>query len=123
MHYINFILTGCSVYFFINVGFQISTVRLLLRVSKYDYVTPLLKTLHLLPVQTHTDLKLSVISHNFSKNIISPMVCTHLRIFFFRLQPVLHHKDISSAVFPFYVDPIQRNKLQFYIRHIKSSTN
>ncbi|KAL3042214.1 hypothetical protein OYC64_020208 [Pagothenia borchgrevinki] len=42
---------------------QNSAARILMRVRKYDHITPILKALHWLPVELRIEFKVSVLSH------------------------------------------------------------
>ena len=44
---------------------QNSAARLVLKAKKHDHVTPLLHSLHWLPIQARIDYKLAVLCHNF----------------------------------------------------------
>jgi GTPase SAR1 family protein len=64
--YCNSLLSGCPKQLIEKLQkVQNSAARMVLRAKKCDHVTPLLHTLHWLPVQARIDYKLSVLCHNF----------------------------------------------------------
>jgi hypothetical protein len=66
LDYCNSLLAGCPKYVIDRLQkVQNSAARLVLRVRGRDHVTPLLHSLHWLPVQARVEYKLSVLCHNF----------------------------------------------------------
>jgi len=66
LDYCNSLLSGSPKHFIDKLQkVQNSAARLVLKAKKRDHVTPLLHSLHWLPVQARIDYKLSVLCHNF----------------------------------------------------------
>ena len=66
LDYCNSMLSGCPKYLVDRLQkVQNSAARLVFKTKKRQHVTPLLKTLHWLPIQARIDYKLSVLCHNY----------------------------------------------------------
>jgi hypothetical protein len=66
LDYCNSLLSGSPKHFIEKLQkVQNSAARLVLKAKKRDHVTPLLHSLHWLPIQARIDYKLSVLCHNF----------------------------------------------------------
>ena len=66
LDYGNALLAGCPKHCLNRLQkVQNSAARLVLKAKKRDHVTPLLKTLHWLPVEARIQYKLSLLCHNF----------------------------------------------------------
>ena len=66
LDYCNSLLAGCPQHLINKLQkVQNCAARLILQARKHDHITPLLHTLHWLPIQSRINYKLSVICHNF----------------------------------------------------------
>ena len=63
--YCNSFLSGCPKHLEKLQKVQNSAARLVLKAHKRDHVSPLLRTLHWLPVQARIEYKLSTLCHSF----------------------------------------------------------
>ena len=65
-YYCNSLLSGCPKHFLEkSKKVQNSAVRLVFKAHKRDHVSPLLRTLHWLPIQARVEYKLSTLCHPF----------------------------------------------------------
>ena len=110
-----------------------SRVRLVLKAHKQDHVSPLLRTLHLLPIQAHIEYKLSTLCHFFFSDTapvyLSDLLCVYspsrqlrsssdsrtLRIPHIKIK-TFGHRSFS------HVAPSVWNSLPHEIIHIQSAT-
>ena len=69
LDYCNALLSGCPQHLIDKLQkVQNSAARLILQARKREHITPLLHTLHWLPIQARIDYKLSVLCYNFFSN-------------------------------------------------------
>ena len=111
---------------------QNSAARLVLKSRKREHITPLLKLLHWLPVQSRIDYKLSILCHNYLQgaapkyfdDMLSVRVpsrrlrsSSDLRILY---VPKVRTKSYGERSFS-YCAPKQWNSLPLHLRNIQST--
>ena len=66
LDYCNSLLSGCPQYIIKKLDrVQNSAARLVMQARKHDHITPILRTLHWLPVHARIEYKIAVLCHNF----------------------------------------------------------
>ena len=73
---------------------QNSAARILMRVRKFDHITPILKTLHWLPISSRVEYKISLLTHqclygnapSYLKELLTPKTCVRTLRSSFRNQ-------------------------------------
>ena len=134
LDYCNSLLAGCPKYIIERLQkVQNSAARLVLRVQRRAHVTPLLHSLHWLPVQARIEYKLSVLCHGFlsgcAPKYFDDMLSLHAPARRLRssdtLQlsvPRVQTKTYGERSFAF-CGPKQWNSLPSSIRNISSTTS
>jgi hypothetical protein len=111
---------------------QNSAARLVFRAKKRDHITPLLHSLHWLPVQARIEYKLSVLCHNFFSDSCPSYLADLLSVYSpsrtlrssadtrILTVPVTRTKTYGQRAFA-YSAPKQWNSLPSLIRNIQST--
>ena len=133
LDYCNSILLGCSNHLLEKLQkVQNSAARLILKAHKRDHVSPLLRTLHWLPIQAHIECKLSTLCQSFFSDTApvypftfsistphednsAPPLTQKLRIPHIKTK-TFGHRSFSHAA------PSVLNSLPREIRYIQSTT-
>jgi hypothetical protein len=91
LDYCNALLSGCPQYLINKLQrVQNSAARLIFQARKHDHVTPLLRSLHWLPVQARIEYKLSSLCYNFFTGH-SPAYMSQL------LSPYIPRRQLRSS--------------------------
>ena len=81
LDYCNSFLSGCPNHLLEKLQqVRNSAARLVLKAHKRDHVSPLLSTLHWLPIQARIEYKLSTLSHSFFSDT-TPVYLSDLRVY------------------------------------------
>jgi len=132
--YANSLLAGCPKQILDKLQkVQNSAARLVLKAKKRDHVTPLLRTLHWLPVQARIEYKLSTICHNFFFSTSSPAYISDILSVYTPSRQLRSSADKHTLIIPkirtksygerafAYAGPKQWNSLPQNIRQVESS--
>ena len=113
LDYANALLVGCPKHCLDRLQkVQNSAARLVLKAKKCDHVTPLLQTLHWLPIKARIQYKLSLLCHNFFSDS-SPRILSFPRV---------RTKTFGESAFSL-AAPKQWNSLPASLRNITSTTS
>ena len=134
LDYANSLLAGCPKQTLNRLQkAQNSAARLVLRAKKRDHITPLLRTLHWLPIQARIDYKLSTICHNFFFSSSSPAYISDILSVYTPSRQLRSSADKHTLITPkirtktygerafAYAGPKQWNSLPLNIRQIDST--
>ena len=70
LDYCNSLLSGCPQYLLKKLDkVQYSAARLVMQARKTDHITPILRSLHWLPIHARIDYKIGVLCHNFFSDL------------------------------------------------------
>ena len=133
LDYCNSLLSGCHKHLEKLQKVKTSAARLVLKAHKRDHVSPLLRTLHWLPIQERIEYKLATLCHSFFSDTAPVYLSDLLRVYSpsrqlrsssdSRTLRIPHlkartfgHRSFSQAA------PSVWNSLPHDIRHIQSVT-
>ena len=135
LDYCSSLLSGCPKYLIDRLQkVQNSAARLIFKTRKRDHVTPLLKSLHWLPVQARIDYKLSVLCHNFFSGC-APKYFDRLLSVYAPSRPLRSSTDNRLLCVPrvrtvsfgersfYFCGPKQWNSLPPHVRNIQSTSS
>ena len=134
LDYCNSLLLGCPKHLLEKLQkVQHSAARLVLKAHKRGHVSPLLRTLHWLPIQASIEYKLSTLCHSFFSDTAPVYLSDLLRVYSLSRQlrsssdsrtlrsPHIRPKHLDIVHFP-NAAPAVWNSLPHDIRHIQSVT-
>ena len=130
--YCNSLLSGCPTYLFKKLQrVQNSAARLVCKVRKSDHITPILQSLHWLPVSARVQYKLSCICFHAATGTSPRYISDLVHIYtpsrqlrssadtrIFRI-PTVRNKTLGHRSFS-YQGPVTWNRLPFHVRHADS---
>ena len=125
LDYCNLLLSGCPKHL-------LEKLQKVLKAHKWDHVSPLLRTLHWLPIQAHIDYKLSTLCHSFFSDTAPVDLSDLLRVYSSSRQlrsssdsRTLHIPHMKTETFGHrlfsYTAPSVWNSLPREIRYIQST--
>jgi hypothetical protein len=133
LDYCNALLAGCPKTLLDKLQrVQNSAARVVFKVKKRDHITPLLQTLHWLPIKARVDYKLSVLCHSFFTDSCPAYISELLTVYRPRRQlrsstdprvlsiPKVRTKTFGERSFAF-SGPTQWNSLPPHIRSIDNA--
>ena len=132
LDYCNSLLSGCPLYLLHKLQkLQNCAARLVFKAKKHEHVTPLLRTLHWLPIQARIDYKLSTLCFHFFSGS-SPTYISELLTVYTPTRQLRSSSDSRTLVIPHtktktygqrtftYCASTQWNSLPAHIRHSQS---
>ena len=133
LDYFNSLLSGCPKHLEKLQKVQNAAARFIIKAHKWDHVSPLLRTLHWLPIQAHIKYKLSTLCHSFFSDT-APVYLSDLLHVHSPLRQLCSSSDSRTLHIPHtktktfghrlfsHAAPSIWNSLPHEIRHIQSAT-